>query len=146
MRAHHAQLTLSRLPRREVREMVASVTLRAALTPEVIEGVVARTDGVPLFVEELTRLVLEGGGRGLGREIPTTLKDSLMARLDRLGPAKEVAQIASAIGRGFSWALLRAVAPPGDAELEAALARLADAELVYPRGPPPDASYLFKHA
>jgi class 3 adenylate cyclase len=144
MRAHHAQLTLSRLPRREVREMVERVIERAALAPEVIEGVVARTDGVPLFVEELTRLVLEGGGRGVGREIPVTLQDSLMARLDRLGPAKEVAQIASAIGRGFSWALLRAVAPLRDAELEAALVRLADAELVYARGLPPDATYLLQ--
>jgi class 3 adenylate cyclase/predicted ATPase len=146
MRAHHAQLTLGRLPRREVREMVERVTLRAALAPEVIEGVVARTDGVPLFVEELTRLVLEEGGRGVGHEIPATLQDSLMARLDRLGPAKEVAQLASAIGREFSWPLLRAVAPLDDAELEAALARLADAELVYARGLPPDATYLFKHA
>jgi tetratricopeptide (TPR) repeat protein len=102
---------------------------------------------VPLFVEELTRAVLESGQTKLsGREIPVTLHDSLMARLDRLGPAKEVIQIGAVIGGEFSYELLRAVHPMAEANIQAALVKLADAELLYVRGIVPDATYQFKHA
>src|SRR5439155_7404389 len=117
-----------------------------------------RTDGVPLFLEELTKSVLESG---LLREeadryvldralqpfaIPTTLQDSLMARLDRLASVRLVAQIGAAIGREFSYPLLRAVSRLAEDELQAALARLVASELVFQRGIPPDAVYSFKHA
>ena len=144
-RAHHAQLALNRLSDGQVRAMVAQLASCAALPADTVETVVERTTGVPLFVEELTRLVLEGGGRH-EREIPLTLSDSLMARLDRLGPAKEVAQVASVIGREFSYQLLHAVAPMTDDDLSAALARLADTDLLYARGTRPEATYEFKHA
>ena len=146
MRAHHAQITLSRLNDRHTREMVAGVAARAALAKELIDAVVKRTDGVPLFAEELTRLILERDGRSAAREIPATLHDSLAARLDRLGPAKEVAQIAAVIGREFSYELLQAVSPMSEAELQSALEKVADAELIYARGIPPEATYQFKHA
>src|SRR3984957_9539361 len=110
-------------------------------------AVVERTSGVPLFVEELTRAVLERGGDGANREIPATLHDSLMARLDRLGSAaKEVAQVAAVIGREFSYELLHAVHPVAEEGLQSALGALAEAELVYARGMAPDATYTFKHA
>jgi predicted ATPase len=109
--------------------------------------VVERTDGVPLFVEELTRALLEGGDVKLtGREIPATLHNSLMARLDRLGPAKEVIQVGAVIGSEFSYELLRAVHPIRPEDLQQALRKLADAELLYVRGIAPDATYQFKHA
>jgi class 3 adenylate cyclase/tetratricopeptide (TPR) repeat protein len=147
MRAHHAQITLNRLSARDVRQMVALVAARNALASESIDAVIERTGGVPLFVEELTRAVLESGQTKLsGRQIPVTLHDSLMARLDRLGAAKEVIQIGAVIGREFSYELLRAVHPMAEANLQAALARLADAELLYVRGIVPDATYQFKHA
>jgi len=112
-----------------------------------VEAVVERTGGVPLFVEELTRAVLEGGNvRINGREIPATLHDSLMARLDRLGSGKEVIQIGAAIGGEFSYALLRAVHPIREEDLQAAIRSATDAELVYARGMPTDATYQFKHA
>ena len=108
---------------------------------------VERTGGVPLFVEELTRAVLESGDAKItGREIPVTLHDSLMARLDRLGPAKEVAQVGSVIGSEFSYELLHAVHPLAEEDLQGALRKLADAELIYVRGIPPEANYTFKHA
>jgi predicted ATPase/class 3 adenylate cyclase len=147
LRTHHAQLTLNRLSALHVRELVASVVANSALSGETIEKVVERTGGVPLFVEELTRAVLEkGGAEPALHEIPATLHDSLMARLDRLGPAKEVAQIASVIGREFSYELLQAVSEMPEGDLQAALARLADAELIYANGIPPDSAYTFKHA
>ena len=109
--------------------------------------VVERTGGVPLFIEELTRAVLESGSARIsGREIPATLHDSLMARLDRLGPAKEVIQIGAVIGSEFSYGLLHAVHPIPDQDLQAAIRSATDAELVYVRGIPPDATYQFKHA
>ncbi len=119
---------------------------RVAALPEALaDAVVAHTEGVPLFLEELTKAVAEGDASALGA-IPATLADSLMARLDRLGPAKEVAQMASVCGREFSYELLRAVALlPGD-QLDVALRRLCDAELLYARGVAPEATYLFKHA
>ncbi|MGA9722128.1 MAG: adenylate/guanylate cyclase domain-containing protein [Candidatus Binatus sp.] len=147
LRTHHAQLTLNRLSALHVRQLVANVVAHSALSGETIEKVVERTGGVPLFVEELTRAVLEKGGAGPAlHEIPATLHDSLMARLDRLGSAKEVAQIASVIGREFSYELLQAVSEMPEDDLQTALAKLADAELIYANGIPPDATYTFKHA
>src|ERR1700751_5826944 len=103
MRSHHTQITLTRLSARNVREMVALVAARNALASESVEAVVERTGGVPLFVEELTRAVLESGNAKLSaREIPVTLHDSLLARLDRLGSAKDVLQVGSVIGGEFS--------------------------------------------
>ena len=120
--------------------------------------IVAKTDGVPLFVEELTKAVLEGGLLIAGPQgwrldgplppfaIPATLQDSLAARLDRLAPVKEIAQIGAAIGREFSYPLLRAVAGRDEPALRAALAQLEEAELLFRSGAPPDARYTFKHA
>jgi class 3 adenylate cyclase len=145
-RAHHTQITLSRLNRSQAREMVTRVAASAKLSEDVLDVVVDRAGGVPLFAEELTRAVLEDGTAEAVRTIPATLQDSLMARLDRLGPAKDAAQIAAVIGREFSYELLQAVSPMSEEELQSALARLADAELIYARGIPPEASYQFKHA
>jgi class 3 adenylate cyclase len=147
IRSHHTQITLNRLSASNVREMIALVAARNALASESVEAVIERTGGVPLFVEELTRAVLESGTvRPSAREIPVTLHDSLMARLDRLGPAKEVLQIAAVIGREFSYDLLHAVHPIADEDLKRALSTLTDAELIYVRGMAPDATYQFKHA
>ncbi|MBV8361665.1 MAG: AAA family ATPase [Deltaproteobacteria bacterium] len=147
MRTHHSQITLSRLSSRNVREMVALVAAHNALGSESVEAVVERAVGVPLFIEELTRAVLESGSaRGSGREIPATLHDSLMARLDRLGPVKEVIQIGAVIGREFSYGLLHAVHPIADEDLQAAIHNATDAELLYVRGISPNATYQFKHA
>ena len=147
MRAHHSQITLNRLSARDVREMVALVAARNALASESVDAVVERTGGVPLFVEELTRAVLESGQtKSSGREIPVTLHDSLMARLDRLGPAKEVIQIGAVIGSEFPYELLRAVHPMPELDLHVALAKLTEADLLYVSGVIPDASYQFKHA
>ena len=146
-RAHHTQITLDRLSSRNVRTMVEEVAARTALSEETIAAVVERTSGVPLFVEELTRAVLESGNARLtGSEIPVTLHDSLMARLDRLGPAKEVIQIGAVIGSEFSYELLHAAYPIGEEDLQRALRNLADAELLYMRGIAPEATYRFKHA
>jgi tetratricopeptide (TPR) repeat protein len=147
MRAHHAQITLNRLGARDVRTIVAEVAASKVLSDETVTTVVERTGGVPLFVEELTRAVLETGkAKVTERAIPVTLHDSLMARLDRLGPAKDVAQVGAVIGSEFSYELLHAVHPIAEAELQAALRKLAEAELVYARGIAPDATYTFKHA
>jgi class 3 adenylate cyclase/tetratricopeptide (TPR) repeat protein len=147
MRAHHTQITLNRLSVRDIRAMVAQVAASKALADETVATVVERTGGVPLFVEELTRAVLESGDAKLtGREIPATLHDSLMARLDRLGPAKEIIQIGAVVGSEFSYEMLHAVHPIVEADLQRALRSLADAELLYVRGIAPDATYQFKHA
>ena len=146
-RAHHTQITLNRLSARNVRTMVEEVATRTALSEEMTAAVVERTGGVPLFVEELTRAVLESGNAKLtGHEIPVTLHDSLMARLDRLGPAKEVIQVGAVIGGDFSYELLHAVHSIAEEDLQRALRSLADAELIYVRGIAPDAVYQFKHA
>jgi class 3 adenylate cyclase/predicted ATPase len=137
-------LTLNRLDRRDRSALVAQVAEGNALPDEVVDQIVDRTDGVPLFVEELTKSVLESGVSPVG--IPTTLHDSLMARLDRLAPVRLVAQIGAAIGRQFTYVLLRAVSDLPDDELRGALARLVASELVFERGIPPDAIYTFKHA
>jgi tetratricopeptide (TPR) repeat protein len=125
---------------------VGELAARHALPQEVIDGVTDRTGGVPLFVEEVTRLLLERRERGDIQAIPPTLQQSLMARLDRLGSAREVAQVSAVIGRDFSHALLRAVAGMEDASLQTALDRLADADILLVQGLPPDADYRFKHA
>src|SRR5580658_9355451 len=126
--------------------MVAELSARHALSKEVIDDVASRTGGVPLFVEEVTRLLLERGAQGGIHVIPPTLQQSLAARLDRLGPAREVAQIGSVIGRGFSYGLLRDVAGIEDAALQVALERLADADIFLVQGAPPESDYRFKHA
>jgi tetratricopeptide (TPR) repeat protein len=147
LRSQHTQITLNWLSGGDVQKMIAELAALHALARETLDAVVQRTSGVPLFVEELTRAVLESGdARAGGRGIPETLHDSLMARLDRLGTAKEVAQLAAVIGPEFSYELLEAVSSSQAGELQAALAKLADAELIYPRGVPPDATYQFKHA
>src|SRR6516225_9656676 len=151
-------LALNRLDRRDRTALVARVGSGKALPEEVIDQIAERTDGVPLFVEELTKSVLESG---LLREeadryvldrplppfaIPTSLHDSLIARLDRMTPVRHVAQIGAAIGREFSYALLRTVSGLAEDELQAALARLVVSGLVSQRGMPPNAIYSFKHA
>ena len=147
MRSHHGTISLAPLDRGQVQEMVAELSARHALPRAVVEDVAARTGGVPLFVEEVTRLLLERGEGGGGIEaIPATLQQSLMARLDRLGPAREVAQIGSVIGRGFSYALIRDMAGIEDAPLQAALEKLAEADIVLVQGLPPESDYRFKHA
>jgi class 3 adenylate cyclase/tetratricopeptide (TPR) repeat protein len=157
-RTHVTALTLDRLPHIQAEELVAKVTDGKALPAEVLQQVVRKTDGVPLFVEELTKMVLESGllrECGDGYEligplpplaIPTTLHDSLMTRLDRLAVVKEVAQLGATLGRTFSYALLQAVSPWNQGALQRALAQLVDAELLYQRGVPPQATYIFKHA
>jgi class 3 adenylate cyclase/predicted ATPase len=146
VRSHHAAISLVPLDRHQVRQMVEELAARHALAKEVIEGVTERTGGVPLFVEEVTRLLLERSEQGGIQAIPTTLQQSLTARLDRLGPAREVAQIAAVIGRGFSYQLVRAVAKMEDGALQAALERLAEADILLVQGLPPESEYRFKHA
>jgi class 3 adenylate cyclase/tetratricopeptide (TPR) repeat protein len=147
LRSHHIQITLSQLNGRDVEEMIVQMTARHALTPETLHLVIERASGVPLFIEELTRAVLETGEAKPGtRAIPETLHDSLMARLDRLGTAREIAQLAAVIGAEFSYELLQAVSTRTEDELRAALSKLSDADLVYARGTPPTATYRFKHA
>ena len=147
MRSHHGTISLVPLDRGQVQEMVAELSARHALPRNVVEDVASRTGGVPLFVEEVTRLLLERGeGSGGIQAIPATLQQSLMARIDRLGPAREVAQIGSVIGRGFSYGLLRDVAGMEDVVLQAALERLAEADILLVQGVPPELDYRFKHA
>jgi class 3 adenylate cyclase/predicted ATPase len=155
---HVSALALTRLGRRQGAALVKRMTGGKALPAEVAEQIAAKTDGVPLFVEELTKAVLESGllrdegdryalaGPLPPLAIPATLQDSLLARLDRLAPVKEVAQVGAAIGREFAYELLAAVAPLPDDRLREALDQLVGAELVFRRGTPPEASYSFKHA
>lgn len=142
----------------DIEKMVLSLTHGKTLPKEIIEHIVNKTDGIPLFVEELTKMLIESGLlRFVGNKfvldgelptsaIPATLQDSLTARLDSLGAAKEVAQLGAAIGREFSYELLRSVMAKGQDELDAALQELVDAELLYRRGLPPNADFIFKHA
>jgi predicted ATPase len=157
-RSHLTQVTLPRLPRRQAAEMIGRVAHSKALPPEVVEQVVAKTDGVPLFVEELTKMVLESGllqeredryellGPLPPLAIPTTLHDSLMARLDRLATVKSLAQLGATLGREFSYELLQAVSPWDEGTLRHGLQQLVEAEFLYQQGLPPQATYLFKHA
>jgi predicted ATPase len=157
-RSYVTPLTLTRLLRPQVEALVLRVTGGKPFPAEVLRQIVEKTDGIPLFVEELVKTILESG---LVREeaerytltgplpplaIPTTLQDALMARLDRLAPVKAVAQLGAVLGREFSYALLRAVAPLDEATLQYGLAQLVEAELLYQRGHPPQATYIFKHA
>jgi class 3 adenylate cyclase/predicted ATPase len=137
-------LALNRLDRRDRTALIEQIAGGKALPDEVVAQIVDRTDGVPLFVEELTKSVLESGVTPLG--IPTTLHDSLMARLDRLASVRLVAQIGAAIGREFSYTLLCTVSRLSEDELQTSLARLVASELVFQRGTPPEAVYSFKHA
>jgi predicted ATPase len=145
-RAHHLQLTLSRLTDRDVREMIEGIAARVTLKSDVVDTLAHRTSGVPLFVEELTRLVVEEGMQSAAHDIPATLSGSLLARLDRLGEARAVAETAAVIGRDFDYQMLRAVSAFPDEKLHKGLKALADADLVYVRGAPPEAVYRFKHA
>jgi class 3 adenylate cyclase len=150
--------TLNRLSRRHGAAMVEEVAGGKPLPAEVLDQIVAKTDGVPLFVEELTKTVIESGflretddryeldGPLPRLAIPATLHDSLMARLDRLAPVKEIAQIGATIGREFSYELLAEVSPLRGNDLHEALNRLVGSELVFRRGQPPDATYVFKNA
>jgi class 3 adenylate cyclase/tetratricopeptide (TPR) repeat protein len=143
---NHCDLTLTRLSGPHTREMARLAVMRAALSDPTLDLLVERTDGVPLFVEELARVVAETDGLESGEpRIPVTLADSLMARLDRLGPAREIAQIAAVVGRGFSYDLLREIAGKPDDQLRAALDRVLDAQLIVASGALPNATYLFKH-
>ena len=155
--SHVTSLTLNRLGEREAAAIIARLAGNKALPADVLAEIVERTDGIPLFVEEMTKAVLEAESEGAARRtvaavpspalaVPASLHASLMARLDRLGPAKEVAQIGAAIGREFSHALLASVARKSEAELGSALDRLVQAGLLFRQGVPPQASYLFKHA
>lgn len=158
--AHVTSLVLKRLARSDAEALVAELAGERGLPKEVLDRIVEKADGVPLFIEELTRNALEAGAADDGSRrdlagrsaraaeigIPDTLYDLLLARLDRLGPAKAVAQEGAVIGRRFSYELLAAVSTRNEAELQAALAGLADAEIVFARGRPPAASYFFRHA
>jgi predicted ATPase len=145
-RSHHGTISLTPLDQHQVRHMVAELAARHALPPEVVKGVTERTGGVPLFVEEVTRLLLERGEQGGIQAIPPTLEQSLTARLDRLGAAREVAQVGAVIGRSFSYKLIRIASGIEDAPLQAALERLAEADVLLSEGHTPDSLYRFKHS
>ncbi len=145
-------LTLSRLERRPVEDLIAHVAQGQRLPQSLVEHIAAQTDGVPLFVEELTKTVIEAGvpengGGGAPHTIPSTLQDSLMARLDQLSRiARDVVQIGAVLGRAFSYALIRAVWPSDEQRLARGLAQLVEAELIFQKGMPPQARWIFKHA
>ena len=155
---HVGALNLSKLTRTQSTAMVSALAGGKALPGALLEQILTRTDGVPLFVEELTRSILESGelkeagdhyeygGPARAVTIPATLRDSLMARLDRFMPVKEIAQIGATIGREFSYELIAAVAPILQAQLDASLVQLCKSGLAFRRGTPPDAVYTFKHA
>jgi class 3 adenylate cyclase len=157
-RPHVTLLSLNRLPPRQSSEMITLLTGGKALPKEIADQIVDRADGVPLFIEELTKTVVESGlateagnryratGPVVPLAIPTTLHDSLLARLDRLAPTRELAQIGAALGRHFSHELINAVAEMPQNQVDDALVQLEHAELLFRRGVPPDAEYTFKHA
>jgi hypothetical protein len=157
-RPHVTLLTLSRLAPRQRAQMIGYVTGGKSLPKEIADQIVDRTDGVPLFIEELTKTVIESGvvteagdryaiaGPVTPLAIPTSLHASLLARLDRLAPTREIAQIGAVLGRSFSHELISAVAQLPPQKLDEALAQLVSAELIFRRGTPPDAEYTFKHA
>jgi class 3 adenylate cyclase/predicted ATPase len=156
-RSHVMSLALNRLGERETAAIIAGLVGNKELPADVMAEIVERTDGIPLFVEEMTKAVLEAESEGEARRtaagvpspamaVPASLHASLMARLDRLGPAKEVAQIGSTIGRELSHPLLAAVVRKPEVELNSALDRLIAAGLLFRQGVPPHATYLFKHA
>src|SRR5262249_4222396 len=152
------EITVNRLSHAQVEQIVTRMTESKTLPQEVLAQVVEKTDGVPLFVEEMTKAILETGslkevdghyeltGSFSTFAIPATLQDSLMARLDRLVTAKGIAQIGATIGRQFSYVLLQAVSQLNERTLHEELHRLVEAEIVFQRGVPPQAVYTFKHA
>jgi predicted ATPase len=157
-RSHTTPITLNRLERPQIELLVARLAGGKALPPEVVRHIVAKTDGVPLYVEELTKAILESGILAEDAErfalsgplsavtIPATLQESLMARLDRLPTLREVAQLGAVLGREFAYEMLKAVTAMEEATLLDGLAQLVEAELLYQRGRPPRAKYIFKHA
>ncbi len=156
-RPYVTALTINRLAEREISAMIDRVVGNKLLPAGIRQDIIERTDGIPLFVEEMTKAVLEAESEGAAQQtaaaipsptlaVPASLQASLMARLDRLGPAKEVAQIGAAVGREFSHALLALVVHKPEAELASALDHLIAAGLLFRRGVPPHASYWFKHA
>jgi len=157
-RSHMTPLTLNRLEQPEVEALIGQQAGGKALPEEVVKHIVDRTDGVPLFVEELTKVILEadflrehkGSYRLTGPmsaiTIPTTLQDSLMARLDRLPNIREVAQLGAVLGREFVYEMVQAIGSIDETTLQNGLDRLVAAELLYQRGRPPRAKYVFKHA
>jgi class 3 adenylate cyclase len=153
-RPHHKVISLAPLDDAQVQRMIAELASRRGLSTDVKRRVSERAGGVPLFIEEVTQLILERGERRDAQAIPPTLRQSLAARLDRLGRAREVAQIGAVLGRSFSYPILCDVAtnsePPyeglDEASLQSALTRLVDAALLFVEGTPPEASYSFKHA
>jgi TOMM system kinase/cyclase fusion protein len=157
-RSYLTEVTLNRLSRNQIERMIERITHPKALPTEIVQQLVNKTDGVPLYVEEMTKAVLESGllkerdgqyeltGPLSSLAIPATLQDSLMARLDRLVTAKGIAQMGATIGRTFSYELLQAVASVDEGTLQRELRRLVEAELLYQRGLAPQATYLFKHA
>jgi predicted ATPase len=156
-RSYITEMTLNHLSPAQVAQMVHSMTAGKTLPQEVLQQIIAKTDGVPLFVEEMTKAILESGQLTAVNDhyaltgllstfaIPATLQDSLMARLDRLVTAKAVAQYAAVIGRQFPYDLLQAVSHLDEVTLRRELGRLVEAEIVYQRGVPPQATYIFKH-
>ena len=146
MRSHHGVISLAPLDRAQVRQMVGEIASHQALSKDLVEWVSERAGGVPLFVEEVTRLLLVRGEVGGLQAIPPTLRQLLAARLDRLGVAREAAQIGSVLGRSFSHALLQAVADLDEAGLQSSLERLAEADILFVDGVAPQANYRFKHA
>ena len=157
-RSYITEMTLNHLSHVQVEQIVAGMTDGKTFPAAVLQQIVTKTDGVPLFVEELTKAIVESGhlkdvkghyeliGSFSTFAIPATLQDSLMARLDRLVTAKAVAQYAAVIGRQFAYALLQTVSQLDAATLQRELGRLVEAEIVYQRGVPPQATNIFKHA
>jgi class 3 adenylate cyclase/predicted ATPase len=157
-RSYLTEITVNRLSPTQVEQIVAGMTDGKTFPAGVLQQIITKTDGVPLFVEEVTKAILESGhlnevdghyelvGSLSTLTIPATLQDSLMARLDRLVTAKGIAQLAAVIGRQFAYPLLQAVSQVDEATLQRELRRLVEAELVYQRGVPPQATYVFKHA
>jgi class 3 adenylate cyclase/tetratricopeptide (TPR) repeat protein len=143
---HHKVISLAPLDEAQVQRIIAELAVRRTLSADVMNRVSERAGGVPLFVEEVTRLLLERGQPGGLQAIPPTLQQSLVARLDRLDEAREVAQIGAVLGRDFTYTLLRAVGGIDDPALQSALDRLADADLVIAEGAGSQANYRFKHA
>jgi predicted ATPase len=144
--SHHTVLTLNRLSAAHIRDVILRLAGRSAPPGDVVDALVVRAEGVPLFAEELVRAVVEADARVAASSIPASLADSLTARLDRLGTAKDVAQIGAVLGRDFPYCLLRAMSPLSDGDLQRALLRLTQADVLYVRGVPPDATCIFKHA